>query len=114
MMGEGVLRTPLEYQGRLILYHILFGMLFARFVKVYRSLKLCRNIRSHNSCGNASGISHAYKGCGNAICHFINQVHECQNFALILGLVPLMQSSCFDFKWHNILVIDLGLMEKAC
>ena len=62
----------------------------ARFVKVYRSHKLCRNVCSQNSCGNASGISHAYKGHGNAICHFLNIVQECQNFALIFRLVPLM------------------------
>ena len=61
----------------------------ARFVKVYRSHKLCRNVCSHNSYGNASGISHAYKGRGNAICHFLNIVQECQNFALIFKLVPL-------------------------
>ena len=28
-----------------------------RFVKVYRSQKLCRNNQSHKRCGNASGIS---------------------------------------------------------
>ena len=55
----------------------------ARFVKVYRSHKLCRNVHSHNSCGNASGKSPSCKGCGNAVCHFINQVQEYQNFAFI-------------------------------
>ena len=34
----------------------------ARFVKVYCSHKLYRNVCSHNSCGNACVISHAYKG----------------------------------------------------
>ena len=34
----------------------------ARFVKVYRSHKLCRNVCSHNSYGNANGISPSYKG----------------------------------------------------
>ena len=37
----------------------------ARFVKVYRSHKLCRNHHSHKGCGNASGISPSYKGYGN-------------------------------------------------
>ena len=72
-------------------------MQLARFVKVYRSHKLYRNVCSQNSCGNASGISHAYKGRGNAICHFLNIVQECQATTLILRLVPLMQYSCFNF-----------------
>ena len=59
-------------------------MPIARFVKVYCSHKLCRNVPSHNSCGNASGISPSYKGCGSAVCHFLNQVQECQNLAFIL------------------------------
>ena len=42
----------------------------ARFVKVYRSHKLCRNIHSHNSCGNARGISPFYRDCGNALGNF--------------------------------------------
>ena len=65
-------------------YHTtLVYMLWARFVKVYRSHKLCRNVHSHNRCWNASGITHALNGCGNAVCNFLNQVHKCQNFALI-------------------------------
>ena len=43
-----------------------------------------------------ASLSHAYKGLGNAICHFLNIVQECQNFALIFRLVPLMQYSCFN------------------
>ena len=52
----------------------LLGLWSARFVKVYRSHELCRNVGSHNSCGNASGIIHACKGRGNALCHFLNIV----------------------------------------
>ena len=38
-------------------------------------------------------LSHACKGCGSAICHFLNIVQEYQNSALILRLVPLVQYS---------------------
>ena len=51
--------------------------MLAQFVKVYRYHKLCRNVHYHNSCGNASGISPSYKGCGNTVCNFPNQVQEC-------------------------------------
>ena len=54
----------------------------ARFVKVYPSHKLCRNVRSHNN-----GIFPSYKCCENAEYHFLNQVQECQNFAIILWMV---------------------------
>ena len=58
-----------------------------RFVIVNWPHKLCRNVHSHNSCGNASGISPSYKCCGNAVCHFLNHVQECQNIAFILRMV---------------------------
>ena len=43
----------------------------ARFVKVYRSHKLCRNVPSHSSCGNASGISPSNKGFWSAVLLYV-------------------------------------------
>ena len=70
----------------------------ARFVKVYRSQKLCRNVPSHNSCGNASGISHSYKGCWSAVCQILNQVQEYQNLAFILWMMPLNHTIALPFN----------------
>ena len=65
----------------------------ARFVKVYCTHKLCRNVLSHNS-----GIFPSNKGCENAECHFINQVQECQNFPIILWMVPTTFLTFNDIK----------------
>ena len=39
----------------------------SRFVKVYRSHKLCRNHHSYKGFGNASGNCSSYNGCGNKL-----------------------------------------------
>ena len=74
---------------------------FSTAVKVYHSHKLCRNVPFHNSCGNASGISPSYEGCGNVVSNFLNQVQECQNLALILWMVPSHSYNCFTFQWNK-------------
>ena len=71
----------------------------ARFFKVYCSHKLCRNVPSHNNCGNTSGISPSYKGSGNDVCQFLNQLQESQNLAFILWMVvPLNYATGLPFS----------------
>ena len=76
-------------QNRAAQYGGGMGVPPGRFVKVYFSHNLCRNVPSRNSCGNASGISPFYKGCGKDVYQFLNQVDECQNLAFLLWMVSL-------------------------
>ena len=60
----------------------------ARFVKVYNFHKLCRNVRSHNSCGNARGISTSFKDCGNVEGNFSLKYYNVKMSVLFSWMVP--------------------------
>ena len=95
-----VLTTSKNFQTKHIIT-LTPSLTAARFVNVYHSHKLCMNVPSYKSCGNASGISPSYKGCGNDVCQFLNQLHECQNLAFILWMVPLNYATVLPLIEHN-------------